>query len=220
METNELLNRINLSLAKIDKIIKSKVNSSRKRRKIKQILEFINRQFTTIARVIASFNKLSYKKRIIDQVRPICNKILDAIKETLNCDSLALEHIYLVRRIFDCGCIDVAEQLVSLIMKKSERDIDLLSMLADITLEIGMIDVVLKIFKKLKEEGLTCFEIEYNEALIKYMMGDCEESLNILENIHRKYNKKSSFGLKIALLIALGRISDAIKLAKIKVHKN
>ena len=62
METNELLNRINLSLAKIDKIIKSKVNSSRKRRKIKQILEFINRQFTTIARVIASFNKLSYKK--------------------------------------------------------------------------------------------------------------------------------------------------------------
>ena len=126
----------------------------------------------------------------------------------------------MVRRIFDCGCIDVAEQLVSLIMKKSERDIDLLSMLADITLEIGMIDVVLKIFKKLKEEGLTCFEIEYNEALIKYMMGDCEESLNILENIHRKYNKKSSFGLKIALLIALGRISDAVKLAKIKVHKN
>ncbi len=147
-------------------------------------------------------------------VRPICSNISRLINNILSLPDWKNHKLInalsdLSKSLHDFGCNDVAKYIFEKLYLNI-NDYIKLSDLLDKVLECGYLDLALKITKKMHRNGFIAFATAYNEALIRYLLGDDLGSLKLIKKIIKQFGFRFELlGLMVAIHIALGDFNNA-----------
>jgi len=194
---------------------------SNDKRNKKNLVKILKKKITKLKNFLRKNSKIFDNSKLslvnirefIDKVvKPICrdlSKIVHLACFLNETDEIMDILIEFSKSLHDFGCSNLSKNIFSNLIEKI-NDYVKLSDILDLVLECGYLDLALNTLRKMREQGLVTFATAYNEALIKYLLGEDLEALKLVKIIIKRYGLRSELlGLLSAIYIGVGDLSSA-----------